>query len=97
MQHLTPPRLRERENMPNPDRKYPTYKALAKAFACGELDPKKYRLILDNDSSRLRRIDIEEPSDDDYDKAMSLFEGYGCYYEDVLEMLAAAGIPAESV
>ncbi len=87
--------------MPNETKKYPTYKALAAAFATGELDRTKYKLCLDNDNARLSRTDLEDVDGNDEDaaaeeKAQELFEGYGCYYEDVLEMLAAAGIPAES-
>lgn len=88
--------------MPNPDKKYPTYKSLAAAFKSGELDSKKFVLVLDNDNSGLHRIDLDLDEDDpDFDRlqdeASKLFEGYGCYYEEVLGMLRVAGIPAESV
>lgn len=81
-------------------KKYQTYKVLAEAFKSGELDPKKFVLILDNDNSHLTRIDLDE-DDPEFDclqnEARELFEGQGCHYEDVLGMLEAAGIPAESV
>lgn len=88
--------------MPNPDKKYPTYESLAEAFRTGELDPKKFVLMLDNDNCHLTRIDLDEEEDDPafdslQEEARELFDGYGCYFEDVLEMLRAAGIPAESV
>ena len=80
--------------------KYATYKALAEAFKSGKIDPKKFRFILDNDNSHVTRIDLDE-DDPDYDRlqdeARELFEGHGCYYGDVLGILEAAGIPAESV
>ncbi len=88
--------------MPDPDRKYPTYKALAEAFATGELDRTKYKLRLDNDNARLSRTDLEDVDGNAEDgaaeeAAQNLFRGEGCYYEDVLAILAVAGIPAESV
>lgn len=88
--------------MPNPDKKYPTYESLAEAFRTGELDPKKFVLRLDNDNCYLARTDTDDPDESEEaarldDEARELFDGNGCYYEDVLEMLRAAGIPAESV
>lgn len=93
--------------MPNPERKYPTYAALAEAFKAGELDPKKFVLWVDKDNCCLGRADV--PDGPEYyahagkwerleDEARKLFEGYGyCGYEELIGALHAAGIPAQSV
>lgn len=83
--------------------KYKTVKALAEAFKTGELDRKRYVLILDNDCSHLndRAPRPEGISDDEwevenerrYNECARLFEGKG--YGDLQAALEAAGIPTD--
>lgn len=88
--------------MPDETKKYPTYKALAEAFASGELDQKFYKLILDNDSCRLRYWD---PADDDNpieqskeakqkdEQCQDWFDGYG--WDDLEAVVKELGVPCE--
>jgi hypothetical protein len=85
--------------------KYKNLQQLAAAFASGELDKTKYKLILDNDCSFLNYVgplpagmnpDTEEADiwrDEQHEKAHKLFEGNG--YRDLLDACLAAGIPAD--
>ncbi len=79
--------------MPDPKLKYPTYEALAQAFATGELDMNKYVLVLDNDCCTLdyRGDDMDE--DEAYEHCARLFHGNG--YADFGDAVRAAGIPCE--
>jgi len=75
-------------------KRFETYTDLAKAFKDGTLDPKRYVLVIDHDSSYLR--DKEFTEDDDragMSEAGGWFHGEGrC---DAGEMCDAAGIPNE--
>lgn len=85
--------------------KYKNLKQLAAAFASGELDRKKYRLILDNDDSFLTycgplprgmKKDSDEAAswrDSKSDEARQWFRGNG--YADLLDACEAAGIPSQ--
>jgi hypothetical protein len=85
--------------------KYKNLQQLAAAFASGELDKTKYKLILDNDCSFLNYIGplpdgmVTESDeaytwlDEQHEAARELFEGNG--YRDLLDACLAAGIPAD--
>ena len=85
--------------------KYKNLKELAAAFASGEIDKTKYKLILDNDDSFLSYcgplpdgVDDDTPAADSWrdqksDEARTLFRGNG--YSDLQEACEAAGIPSE--
>lgn len=79
--------------MPDQDCKYKSYKELAAAFKSGELDPKKYVLVMDNDCCSLDYRGDDMNEDEAYKHAQSLFQGNG--YSDIAEVCIAAGIPAE--
>ena len=83
--------------MPDATLKYPTYEALAKAFATGELDKNKYVLVLDNDCCSLDYrgddADDEEAQNEAYERCQKLFHGGG--YADLGDAVRAAGIPCE--
>lgn len=73
--------------------KYTSWEDLINAFRSGELDPKKYTVVMDNDCSWLRYVgdDMDEEEADDH--AHSLFAGGG--YRDIVDVLQAVGISAE--
>lgn len=85
--------------------KYKNLRQLAAAFASGELDKTKYKLILDNDCSFLNYVgplpmgmkpetdEAYEWLDEQHEAARKLFEGNG--YSDLLDACLAAGIPAD--
>jgi hypothetical protein len=85
--------------------KYKNLQQLAAAFASGELDKTKYKLILDNDCSFLNYVGplpegMKPETDEAYDwldkqheAAREMFEGNG--YSDLLDACLAAGIPAD--
>ena len=83
--------------MPDSTLKYPTYEALAKAFATGELDRKAYVLVLDNDNCRLAYRgaddDDEETQGAAYKRCAQLFHGGG--FADLEALVQALGIPCE--
>ncbi len=75
--------------------KYTSYAALAAAFKSGELDPKKYVLMLDNDNCYLDYLGDDMDEGAAYRHAHSLFEGNGDF--DFEEVVTALGIPCEGV
>ena len=81
--------------------KYKNYKELFEAFDSGELSRDDYVIMVDNDNITLSyrgsdREDMTEDEEDElYEKTSSLFRGNG--YEDIEEILKAAGYPAEGV
>lgn len=85
--------------------KYTSYKELAAAFASGELSKDQWVLMVDNDNSRLQyRGGNPHPAQSEayydfedrmYHEGKEMFAGEGD--RDILEVLDAAGIPAESV
>lgn len=86
-------------------RQYKNLKALAEAFASGELDRKQYQLVLDNDCSWLIYVGplpkgVKRDSKEEWefrdrmnDECRQWFSGNG--YADLLDACDAAGIPAE--
>lgn len=86
-------------------KRFKDLKALAKAFASGELDKEKYRLVLDNDNSFLTYVgplpkgmkkDSEAADvwlDEKDAETLAMFRGNG--YADLQEACEAAGIPCE--
>lgn len=86
-------------------KKYKDIQALAAAFRSGELDPKLYTLLMDNDYSSLEYTGpVPEGLSDaaagawrdaQTEKAEGLFEGKG--YLDAVDACNAAGIPTEWV
>ena len=73
--------------------KYKTYTELAEAFSSGELDKKKYVLVMDNDYCSLNYRGDDMDENEAYDHCQTLFRGGG--YGDIIEVCEAAGIPAE--
>lgn len=77
--------------MPKREYKYKGWSELFEAFRSGELDAEKYMVIMDNDNCCLAYTGNDE--DEACDHCDSLFHGGG--YGDIVEVLKAAGIPAE--
>ena len=77
---------------------YKNWEELFAAFDSGKLDKNKFMIVMDNDNTSLRYMgDPQELgcSDEDelYDKVKGLFHAGG--YCDIVEVLQAAGYPAE--
>ena len=72
---------------------YNNWKELFDAFNSGELDKSKYTVVMDNDGCRLRYIGDDMDEDEAYEHAIDMFDGNG--YSDIVDVLQAAGIPAE--
>ena len=73
--------------------KYKTWKELFAAFASGKLPRDKYCVVMDNDCCFLRYLGDDMDENEAYDHCEELFHGDG--YRDIVDVLNAAGIPAE--
>jgi hypothetical protein len=71
------------------------YKKVIEDFNNGTLDPKKVQLVMDNDEGYWAALGLDD--EDAEDLEMILEDKYGLPggYEDVVDILRAAGVNAE--
>jgi len=67
------------------------YKRLIEDFKSGKLDKNKYYLVLDNDDIGFYTVGEE---DEEYERLCELY-GRGNGYNDIGDILYAAGVPCE--